>query len=136
LKIYVLTPAIADTVLQAVVESASHCGQIYVTAFITVAANRGSVTLEGGLGPFLTKLIAGPSPVAIISLGNPYLLRDFPAVSAYAATFSTTLSSEIAAAKAILGDIPITGTLPVSIPGLANIGDGLRVSVRARNTSN
>jgi beta-N-acetylhexosaminidase len=119
-----------------VVDDASHCGQIYVAAFITVAASRGSVTLEGGLGPFLTKLIAGPSPVALISLGNPYLLRDYPAVSAYAATFSTAASSEIAAAKAILGDIPITGTLPVSIPGIANIGDGLRVAVRPRSTSN
>ncbi len=136
LKIYVVTPAVTDPVLKAVVEDASHCGQIYVAAFITVAANRGNVALEGGLGLFLTKLIAGPSPVALISLGNPYLLRDYPAVSAYAATFSTTGSSEIAAAKAILGEIPITGTLPVSIPGIANIGDGLRVAARARSTSN
>jgi beta-N-acetylhexosaminidase len=136
LKIYLLTPAVSDTVLQAVVGDASHCPQIYVSAFVTVGANRGNVALEGGLGPFLTKLIAGPSPVALIALGNPYLLRSYPAVSAYAATFSTTVSSEIAAAKAILGDIPITGTLPVSIPGIANIGDGLRVAARARTTSN
>ncbi|MFL6451462.1 MAG: glycoside hydrolase family 3 protein [Bryobacteraceae bacterium] len=136
LKIYVLTPAVPDSVLQAVVQDASHCGQIYVAAFITVAANRGNVTLEDGLGPFLKGLIAGPSPVALISLGNPYLLRDYPAVSAYAATFSTTGTSEMAAARAILGDIPITGTLPVSIPGIANIGEGLRVAVRPRSTSN
>jgi beta-N-acetylhexosaminidase len=136
LKIYLLTPAVADTVLQAVVDDASHCGQIYVAAFVTVAANRGNVALQGGLGPFLNKLIAGPSPLALISLGNPYLLRDYPAVSAYAATFSTTTTSEIAAAKAILGDIPITGTLPVSIPGIANVGDGLRVAVRTHSSSN
>lgn len=136
LKIYLVTPTVADPVLQAVVADASHCGQIYVAAFITVGASRGSVALEGGLGPFLTKLIAGQSPVALISLGNPYLLRDYPSVGAYAATFSTTASSEIAAAKAILGEIPISGTLPVSIPGIANIGDGLRVAARARNTSN
>jgi len=136
LKIYILTPAVPDTVLQAVVQDASHCGQIYVAAFVTVAANRGNVALQGGLGSFLNKLIAGPPPVALISLGNPYLLREFPAVGAYAATFSTTTSSEVAAAKAILGDIPITGTLPVSIPGIANIGDGLRVAVRAHSSSN
>jgi beta-N-acetylhexosaminidase len=136
LKVYVLTPAVADSVLQAVVGDAAHCSQIYVAAFVTVAANRGNVALQGGLGPFLTKLIGGRSPVALISLGNPYLLRDYPAVSAYAATFSTASTSEIAAAKAILGDIPISGTLPISIPGIANIGDGLRVAVRPRNTSN
>jgi beta-N-acetylhexosaminidase len=65
--------------------------------------------------------------VALVSLGNPYLLRDFPGVAAYAATFSTTTTSEAAAAKAILGDIPITGKMPVSIPGLVKVGDGLTV---------
>jgi beta-N-acetylhexosaminidase len=74
--------------------------------------------------------------VALISLGNPYLLRDFPDLRSYAATFSTSSSSEIAAAKAILGEIPITGKMPVSIPGLAKIGDGLDVPAKVKMASN
>jgi hypothetical protein len=29
--------------------------------------------------------------------------------------------------KALLGEMPITGTLPVTIPGLAKIGDGIMI---------
>lgn len=136
LKIYVVTPVVPEKVLQSIVDDTAQCTQIYAASFVTVAANRGNVTLEGGLGSFLTKLIHGAPPVALISLGSPYLLRDFRDVSAYAATFSTTSTSEIAAARLILGDIPITGTMPVSIPGIAKVGDGLRVPVRARSASN
>jgi beta-N-acetylhexosaminidase len=136
LKVFVVTPAVSDRVLQAVAEDAAQCPQVYVAAFITVAANRGSVALQGGLVQFLNTLARGPAPIALISLGNPYLLRDFPEVSAYAATFSTTQTSEVAAAKAILGKIPITGKMPVSIPGLAKVGDGLYVPVRTNTASN
>ncbi len=136
LKTYVVNPSVSDAVLTAIANDAAQCPQIYVAAFVTVSANRGSVALQGGLNSFLTTLIHGPAPVALISLGNPYLLRDFPDVASYAATFSTSSTSEIAAAKAILGEIPITGKLPVSIPGLAKVGDGLDVPAKAKTASN
>lgn len=135
LKVYVVTPAVPDKMLTALAEDAAQCGQIYAAAFVTVAANRGSVSLEGGLSGFLNTLIHGPVPVALISFGNPYLLRDFKDVPAYAATFSTTQTSEIAAARAILGTMPIGGRMPVSIPGVSKIGDGLHVPARAPNAS-
>ena len=114
----------------------THCKQVYVAAFITVAANRGSVALEGGLNTFLSGLTHGPTPVALVSLGSPYLLRDFPDVTDYAATFSSTTTSEVAAAKAILGQISISGKLPVSIPGVAKMGDGIDVPAKPRTASN
>ncbi len=136
LKIFVVTPTVSDRVLQAIAEEVGQCPQVYVAAFVTAAANRGSVALQGGLSQFLSTLAQGTVPVALISLGNPYLLRDFPAVSAYAATFSTTQTSEIAAARAILGKIPITGKMPVSIPGISKVGDGLYVPARTNTASN
>ena len=136
LRTYVVDPSVPDEVLAAIANDTSRCKQIYVGAFVTVAANRGSVAIEGGLNSFLKALVRGPVPVALISLGNPYLLRDFPDVSAYAATFSTASTSEAAAAKAIVGEIPITGKMPVSIPGLAKAGDGLDVPAKVKTASN
>jgi beta-N-acetylhexosaminidase len=127
-KTFAANPAMPDTELAAIGAAVSSCKQVYIAAFVTVAAYRGSVALEGGLSGFVTGLIKSSAPVALISLGSPYLLRNFPDVSAYAATFSTSSTSEIAAARAILGEIPIQGKLPVSIPGLAKIGDGIQVS--------
>jgi beta-N-acetylhexosaminidase len=135
LRTYVASPAMQEGVLNAIANDTSHCKQIYVAAFVTVAANRGSVALQGGLTAFLNMLVKGPAPVALISLGNPYLLRDFPNVASYLATFSTSQTSELAAAQAILGDIAITGKLPVSIPGLAKVGEGLDVPAKAKTAS-
>jgi beta-N-acetylhexosaminidase len=104
------------------------CKQVYVAAFITVAAYRGTVGLDGGLSGFMNSLIQTSPAVALVSLGNPYLLRNFPGVSAYMATFSPSTSSEISAAKAILGEIRVQGRLPVSIPGIAARGDGIQVT--------
>jgi len=129
-RVYVTNSSMPDDVLTAIATSAKSCKQIYAATFVTVATYGGSLGLQGGLNNFLNALIAGPAPVALISLGNPYLLRDFPGVAAYAATFSTTTTSELAAAKAILGEMPIGGTMPVSIPGLAKTGDGLMVPLR------
>jgi beta-glucosidase-like glycosyl hydrolase len=39
--------------------------------------------------------------------------------------------SEIAAVKGLFGEIPIQGRLPVTIPGQARIGDGLRLAAAA-----
>lgn len=133
---YVANSAMPDTVLNAIASDAAQCKRVYVAAFITVAANRGSVGLQGGLSALLTKLADNPAPVALISLGNPYLLRDFPKVAAYAATFSSAESSEVATAHAMLGEIAITGKMPVSIPGLAKLGDGLYVPAKMDTASN
>jgi beta-N-acetylhexosaminidase len=135
-QIYVTHASMPDTLLTSFAANTARCKQVYVAAFITVGANRGNVSLQGGLNGFLKTITSGTSPVALISFGSPYLLRDFPNVSSYAATFSVTSTSEIAVARALLGSIPLTGKLPVSIPPVAKIGDGLFVPAQARPASN
>ena len=73
----------------------------------------------------LQRLMATKKPVALVALGNPYLLRNFPDVAAYMTTYSTVPPSEISAVKALFGEIAIGGKLPVSIPGFAQYGDGI-----------
>jgi beta-N-acetylhexosaminidase len=123
----VLDPGMSKTDLDQVSEKTANCTQIVAAAYVTVAAYRGNVILEGGYPDFLNGLIASKIPVTLVSLGNPYLIRGFPNVSAYLTTFSPTPTSEIALAKALFGEIAITGHLPVSIPGIAKYGDGIQV---------
>ena len=95
--------------------------------FSSVVAYRGSVGLAGELPELIRALIASRRPVVLIALGNPYLLRDFPGVAAYLATFSTAVPSETAAVRASFGELDIRGQLPVTIPGLAQYGEGLQL---------
>jgi beta-N-acetylhexosaminidase len=61
----------------------------------------------------------------VIAMGNPYVGANFPKVQNYMCTFSNASVSEIAAVKALFGEIPIRGRLPVSIPNIASRGAGL-----------
>lgn len=125
IRAVLLDPLMATSELDSVRQKAAGCEQNVVAAFVTVGAFRGNVALAGNLGSFVTNLLEEKTPVTLISLGNPYLLRSYPKVAAYMATFSTTTTSEIAAVKAIMGETQIGGRLPVTIPGIANYGDGI-----------
>ena len=113
--------------VDAALDRLTSCDTYVVAAFASVTAYQGSLGLGGELPHAMETLAASAKPVALVALGNPYLLRSFPAVSAYLATFSNVVPSEAAAVKALWGEIDIRGHLPVSIPGLAARGDGIQV---------
>jgi beta-N-acetylhexosaminidase len=124
-NVTIVDTSMSDADLDAAVQHAATASQYVVAAFASVAAYRGSVALGGGFPAMLQNLVATKKPVALVALGNPYLLRNFPDVSAYMTTYSTVPPSEISAVKALFGEIAIGGKLPVTIPGFAQYGDGI-----------
>jgi beta-N-acetylhexosaminidase len=126
LQVRVLDPTTPQAELLDTIAMAGQCKVVVIAAFVTVSAYRGNVSLPGDFNAMVKTIIDSRVPVTLLAFGNPYLLRAFPTVGAYVATFSTTTTSEIAAAHALLGEIPIKGRLPVSIPGYAQIGDGMQ----------
>lgn len=127
-NVMILDSRMSDTDLQAAVDSAAAANRYVVAAFASVAAYRGSVALGGGFPQLIDRMVATKKPVAMIAMGNPYLLRNFPDVAAYMTTYSTVPPSETSAVKALFGEIPIEGKLPVSIPGFAQYGDGIKLA--------
>ena len=128
----VFDPSMSAADLDAALARMVSCPAYAVAAFTTVSAYRGSVGLGGNLPHLVETLENSGKPVVLVALGNPYLLRNFPAAAAYLATFSTVPPSERAAVRALWGEIDIRGHLPVSIPGQANLGDGIQLrSTRA-----
>lgn len=122
-----LDPASTEADFAKALETAQQADAVVVAAFVSVSAYRGSVALAGGYPRFVESLLAAGKPVVLIALGNPYLVRSFPAVQAYLTTYSTVPPSETAAAKALFGEIGVTGRLPVTIPGIAQYGDGIQL---------
>jgi beta-N-acetylhexosaminidase len=105
----------------------SACPSYTVAAFAPVNPGAGNVGLSSELSHAIDSLVATGKPVALVALGNPYLLRAYPKVTAYLATFSGVAPSEIAAVKALWGEIAISGHLPVTIPGEARYGEGIQL---------
>ena len=122
-----LDASLPGAALDAAVQKTAACDTVAVAAFASVAAYRGDLALGGDFPRMLDALFASGKPVALIALGNPYLVRSFPKAAAFLLTFSTVPTSEIAAVKALFAESPITGRLPVTIPGVAKIGEGIQL---------
>jgi beta-N-acetylhexosaminidase len=116
----------------AAVDAAEHVvAAVYVipTAGRVIAAAGGlknSVAMADPGATLLNAILehAGPR-TAVLAMGNPYLAQDFPSVQNYLCTFSNATVSEVAVVKALFGEIPTHGHLPVTIPGIASRGAGL-----------
>ena len=116
---------------EAAAQAQSGCKTVMVAAFVTVSEYRGNTAMAGGYPAFMEALLAGGRvPVGLISLGNPYLLRSFPKLAAYATTYSPSATSELSAVKALFGEMKLTGRLPVTIPGAAKLGEGIQMPGR------
>ena len=111
-------------VLKAVDEAQTVVAAVYV---IPVAGRIGnSVAMADATGTLLQQLLDhAAAKTAIVAMGNPYLASDFPTTENYMCTFSNESVSEVAAVKALFGEIPIRGRLPVTIPKIAERGAGL-----------
>jgi beta-N-acetylhexosaminidase len=131
-RVVVLDSGLPLPALQAALGDTSDCSAMIVETSVAASDTRSSLALGGDLGPFVERLTEASTPVALVSLGSPYALGSFPKAAAAVAAFSPTVPSEIAAAKALFGEIAITGRLPVTIPGLAARGDGIQMAARSR----
>ena len=131
-RVVVLDSSLPLAALQAALGDTADCSAMVLETSVTASDTRTNMAIGGDLGAFATWLTEGPVPVVLVSLGTPYLLASFPKAAADLATFSPTVPSEIAAVKALFGEIPITGRLPVTIPGLAALGEGIQLPARAR----
>ncbi|HKW24978.1 MAG TPA: glycoside hydrolase family 3 C-terminal domain-containing protein, partial [Terriglobales bacterium] len=85
-----------------------------------------TVGLNDARGELLGRLLqsAGPKTM-VVAVGNPYVAAEFPQVENYMCTFSNAAVSEDSAVKALFGEIPVRGHLPVTIPQVAQRGAGL-----------
>lgn len=126
-EVSALDPSMSRADLDAALARLAPCPNFVLAAFASVSAASASAGLAGDLPHVVETLEGSGKPVVLAALGNPYLLRNFPNVAAYLATFSNVAPSERAAVKALWGEIAIRGLLPISIPGQANLGDGLQV---------
>ncbi len=128
-----MKPAVVEAV-----EAAEHViAAVYVipTAGKAMRAAGGSLTntvaMDDATGSLLTAILERAADrTVVLAMGNPYVVQDFPAIQSYLCAFSNAAVSETAAVKAIFGEIPISGHLPVTIPGIASRGQGIERPAR------
>jgi len=119
-----IAAGMSDEVLKAVDEAQSVVAAVY--AIPTAGKMSNSVAMADATGALLQQLLDhAAEKTAVVAMGNPYLASDFPKVEIYMCTFSNATVSEVAAIKALFGEISIRGHLPVTIPSVAQRGAGI-----------
>jgi beta-N-acetylhexosaminidase len=87
---------------------------------------KNQVAVADATGTLLNAILDRAAPkTVVVAMGNPYVAADFPKIDNYLCTFSNETISEFSAVKALFGEIPIRGHLPVSIPNVAQRGAGM-----------
>jgi beta-N-acetylhexosaminidase len=98
--------------------------------FVRVADRKGNLALPDDQRAFVNQMIAAGKPTVVIGFGNPYLISAFPDAPVWLAEFSTNDVSQRAAVRALFGQVPIQGHIPVTVPGVVKRGDGLSIAAR------
>ncbi len=89
---------------------------ILTALLVRVADRKDSVSLPLEQIQLVESLLNLPKPMIVACFGSPYVIDKFPQAPSWIASFSTADSSQRAAARAMFGEIAVTGKIPVSVP--------------------
>lgn len=76
---------------------------------------------------FIDRVNSLGKPMAVIAFGNPYILSDLPNADVHVAAWSSVANQVQATASALFGASDIDARLPIGIPGIYRIGDGISI---------
>ncbi len=127
LRTAALDPRMPDDLVSGILQRAADSDLVVCGMLVRVISGKGNVALPEKQRAVIEKLMAAAKPFVLVAFGDPYVLRAVPQVQAYMCTFGYSDVSQVAAAKALSGEIAISGRMPVSIPGISQIGEGLQM---------
>jgi beta-N-acetylhexosaminidase len=101
-----------------------------VAFFVRVSDRKGNVDVPADQAALAEQLYKTGKPVITVGFGSPYLIENFPKAETWLAAFGISDVAQISAARALFGQIPVRGHLPVTIPGV-DLKAGFGVEVPA-----
>lgn len=110
--------------LNRIIADAADVDVVVVSSYVNVTSETASASAPRAFLDFVAALERRAANVVLVSFGSPYLLQQMPEVQSYAIAWGPSISSQRAAARALLGATSITAKLPISIPPLLPFGAG------------
>ena len=124
-RVVYVDPHVAAARSDEVLHATDVAQQVVVAVYVVPSAARtrtvargqkNSASLPDSTARLLSMILArATGKTAVLAMGTPYLMEDFPTIQNYICAFSNATVSEISAAKALFGEIPIPGHLPVNL---------------------
>jgi beta-N-acetylhexosaminidase len=86
--------------------------------FVRVSDRKGNVDIPAEQAALAEKVYKNGKQVVTIGFGSPYLVEHFPQAETWLAAFGISDVAQISVARAVFGQIPVRGHLPVTVPGV------------------
>jgi len=112
-----------ESILNTIPENA----QIILNAFSDPSAWKNRIFLPDHQMDFIHNLNKKSDRILLTSFGNPYLIQGFPEIPAYICAWKSSEVMQRALVNVIVGNNDFTGSLPISIPDVAQMGDGIQL---------
>ncbi len=124
-RLFKVGPSTSPATLDSITSASVGADRVIVATYVRRIEGEGRFAIPERIASWIDAL-AQREKVVVVSLGNPYLIRQFPRVGTYLATYGVSDAQERAGARAVLGRAAITGRIPVSLPGFYKAGDGMQ----------
>ncbi|MDQ3070340.1 MAG: glycoside hydrolase family 3 protein [Acidobacteriota bacterium] len=102
---------------------------IVVSIFVRASSASGRMDLAPPLTRLLQDLArttgASKQPLVTTFFGNPYVATFLPELPSMLLAYDFYDLAEMSAVRALAGESPVTGKLPIELPGLAKVGSGI-----------
>src|SRR5260370_19754189 len=86
--------------------------------FVRVSDRKGNVDVPPEQAALAEQAYKTGKPVITVGFGSPYLIERFPQAEMWLAAFGISDVAQISVARAMFGEIPVRGHLPVTVPGV------------------
>ena len=101
-----------------------------VAFFVRVSDRKGNVDVPPEQAALAEQVYKTGKPVITVGFGSPYLIERFPQAETWLGAFGISDVAQISVARALFGEIPVRGHLPVTVPGV-NLKAGFGIEVTA-----
>jgi beta-N-acetylhexosaminidase len=144
-RVVYIDPRVAAARSDEVLNAADRAQQVVVAVYVVPSAVRTRTVALGQKNPaslpdstarLLSRILAlATEKTAVLAMGTPYLTEEFPTIQNYICTFSNATVSEISAARALFGEIPIPGHLPVDLSNVSVPHTGIEHPTHVANVA-
>jgi beta-N-acetylhexosaminidase len=124
-KAFKVGPSVSAATLDSIARVAQGADRVIIATYVRRIEGEGRFAIPSHIAAWIDSM-ATREKLIVVSLGNPYLIRQFPHVGTYVVTYGVADAMERASARAVLGRASISGVIPVSLPGFFARGDGLK----------
>jgi beta-N-acetylhexosaminidase len=91
---------------------------VVLALFVRVSDRKGDIDVPADQLPLIDQIYKCGKPVITLGFGSPYLIERFPQANTWLSAFGISDVAQISMARALFGEIPVQGRLPVTIPGV------------------